>query len=117
MSTETTPVFVVERYTSERELVRLLPKLLIEPAGGVRHLMSVYLPGEETVFSVYEGCSVLDVIVANGGAGLPFERVIRAIVLTPMSRWPAGEEPCKDTDADANQLTIARPTHRGAERP
>lgn len=81
MSANAPETFVVERYTSDSELSDLLGRLLAQPAGSVRHLWSLYLPAEQTLFSVYRGGSAEDIANANAAAGLAFEQVIRAVLL------------------------------------
>jgi hypothetical protein len=85
------PTYLVERYwpgvTSE---------LLLEALGRGRRVMEemrgegtcvlsvscILLPGEEVVFSIYEGPSAAAVRRLNERAGIPVSRIVEAIVVT-----------------------------------
>jgi hypothetical protein len=52
----------------------------------VRDITSVLIPGEEVVFSVYEGPSAEAVRQLNERAGIRVSRIVEAI-------WVSGDEP------------------------
>jgi hypothetical protein len=58
----------------------------LSPAGGegtrVRDISCTLIPGEEVVFSVYEGPSAVAVCQLNERAGIPVSRIVEAIALT-----------------------------------
>jgi Nickel responsive protein SCO4226-like len=85
------PTYLVERYWPGVTIERLLEAL--ERACGVmeemsdsgthlRHINSVLLPGEEVVFSVYDGPSAAAVGELNERAGIPVSRIVDAIAMT-----------------------------------
>ncbi len=82
------PTFIVERYwpgVTKEQLTQALIRsqqviAQMNQAGvGVRHLRSALLPGEEVVFSLYEGPSAEAVREANERAGIHFDRIVEAI--------------------------------------
>ena len=85
------PTFIVERYwpgVTKEQLTQALIRsqqviAQMNQAGvGVRHLRSALLPGEEVVFSLYEGPSAESVREANDRAGIHFDRIVEAIEIT-----------------------------------
>jgi Protein of unknown function (DUF4242) len=89
------PTYLVERYwpgvTSELLLEAIdRSRAVIEQMSAegtcVRDLSSVLLPGEEVVFSVYEGPSVEAVRQLNERAGIRVSRIVDAI-------WVSAERP------------------------
>jgi hypothetical protein len=50
--------------------------------GGtpVSYLRSIFVPGDETWFLLYEAPSAADVVEAGARAGIPVERVVDAVV-------------------------------------
>lgn len=91
------PTYLVERYwpgvTSELLLEALnrgrqaMEQMRAE-GTSVRCVTSILIPGEEVVFSVYEGPSVAAVRQLNERAGIPVSRIVAAITFTgePASR-------------------------------
>lgn len=86
------PTYLVERYwpgvTSELLLEALdRDRRVIEEMRGegipVRQLSCILIPGEEVVFSVYEGPSAAAVRQLNERAGIPVSRIVEAIPLHP----------------------------------
>lgn len=51
---------------------------------SVQHVTSILLPGEEVVFSVYEGPSAAVLRQFNERAGIPASRIVEAV-------WLAGD--------------------------
>lgn len=89
MSATTSQLFLVERYAPPGEMSLLREKLKKPLRGTARHLWSVYLPVEQTVFSFYSGETAEDIGDANAAAGLAFEQVVGALFLTPVVKlWP-----------------------------
>jgi hypothetical protein len=85
------PTYLVERYwpgvTSERLLEALQRgRRVMEQMNGegtrVRDISCTLLPGEEVVFSVYEGPSMVAVRQFNERAGIPVSRIVEAIAVT-----------------------------------
>jgi hypothetical protein len=84
-------VFVVERYLPgllRSDLLRRLSRLErselqkdSEPL--VRYLGSTIVLGDEACFCEFEGPSEAAVAEANRKAGLPFDRIVRAITVKP----------------------------------
>jgi hypothetical protein len=58
---------------------RLAAEQLTREGTPVRHVRSIFLPGEETCFCLYESASVDAVEAASRRSELPFERVVEAI--------------------------------------
>ncbi len=85
------PAYLVERYwpgvTSERLLDALeRSRRVMEEMSGegthVRNVSCTFVPGEEVVFSVYEGPSTIAVRELNERAGIPVSRIVEAIAVT-----------------------------------
>jgi hypothetical protein len=82
------PTFLVERYWPgvTRELIieaiersrRVMAEMSAEGAH-VRDVSCTFIPGEEVVFSVYEGPSAAAVRRLNERAGIPVSRIVEAI--------------------------------------
>src|SRR5712691_2017341 len=83
-------VFVVERYLpglSRSDLLRGLSRLEqgIETAEReVRYLGSTIVLEDEACFCAFEGPSEAAVADANRQAGLPFDRIVPAVTVTPV---------------------------------
>jgi hypothetical protein len=84
------PTYLVERYwpgvTSERLLGALeRDRRVMEQMRGegtsVHGISCTLIPGEEVVFSVYEGPSAAAVRQLNERAGIPVSRIVEAIVV------------------------------------
>ena len=84
------PTYLVERYwpgvTSELLLEALeRSRRAMEEMGGegtrVRHISCILIPDEEVVFSVYEGPSAVVVQQVSERAGIPFSRIVTAILI------------------------------------
>jgi hypothetical protein len=85
------PTFLVERYWPgvTRELIleaiershRVMAEMSAEGAT-VRDVSCTFIPGEEVVFSVYDGPSAAAVRRLNERAGIPVSRIVDAIVVT-----------------------------------
>ena len=85
------PTYLVERYwpgvTSELLLEALnrgrqVMEQMSEGGASVRDIGCILIPGEEVVFSVYEGPSAAAVRRLNELAGIPVSRIVEAIVVT-----------------------------------
>ena len=84
-------VYVVERYLpglSRSDLLHELAKLertqeLPYEAGEVRYLGSTIVLGDEACYCRFEGPSEAAVAEANRRAGLPFDRIVPAVTVTP----------------------------------
>jgi hypothetical protein len=85
------PTYLVERYwpgvTSEQLLEALVRgRRVMEQMRGegtrVREISCTLIPGEEVVFSVYEGPSANAVRQFNERAGIPVSRIVDAITVT-----------------------------------
>jgi uncharacterized protein DUF4242 len=88
------PTYLVERYwpgvTSELLLEALNRgrRVMVQMSAegtDVRDISSILIPGEEVVFSMYEGPSAVAVRQLNERAGIPVSRIVEAIVIT--SDW------------------------------
>jgi hypothetical protein len=89
------PTYLVERYwpgvTSEL-LFQALDRarhVIVEMTSEGTHIRDVsctLIPGEEVVFSVYEGPSAAAVQELNERAAIPFSRIVDAIVY-PTAGW------------------------------
>lgn len=87
------PTYLVERYwpgvTSEllREAIgrgrRVMQQMNAERTP-VREISCTLIPGEEVVFSVYEGPSAAVVRQFNERAGIPVSRIVEAIAVTSL---------------------------------
>ena len=84
------PTYLVERYwpgvTSELLLQALIrDRRAIEQMSCegtcIRNVTCILIPGEEVVFSVYEGPSAAAVRQLNERAGIPVSRIVDAIEL------------------------------------
>ena len=85
------PTYLVERYwpgvTSELLLEalnrgrRVMQDMRVE-GTSVRDVTSILIPGEEVVFSVYEGPSAAAVRQLNERANIPVSRIVEAISVT-----------------------------------
>lgn len=82
------PTYLVERYwpgvTSELLLEALkrgrqVMKEMSVEGTRVRDISCTLIPGEEVVFSVYEGPSAAAVSQLNERAGIPVSRIVEAI--------------------------------------
>ena len=84
-------VFVVERYLPgllRSDLLRRLSRLerselQMDSEPVVRYLGSTIVLGDEACFCEFEGPSEAAVAEANRKAGLPFDRIVRAITVKP----------------------------------
>lgn len=85
-------VYVVERYLPGlvyRELLRSLQPLwqasreVQSEATLVRYLGSTIVPGDEACFCEFDGPSVASVAEVNRRAGLPFDRIVPAVIIDP----------------------------------
>jgi len=85
------PTYLVERYwpgvTSEQLLQALRrARQVMEEMGGegtqVRDISCTLIPGEEVVFSVYDGPSASAVQQLNERAEILFSRIVEALVVT-----------------------------------
>jgi hypothetical protein len=86
--------FLVECYwpgVSEEALVRTARRAreaaseLRRQGGDVNLLGSILVPADETVFCLFEGCEA-DVRAASEQAGVPFERVLESLHVSPGAR-------------------------------
>jgi hypothetical protein len=88
------PTYLVERYwpgvTSELLLEalnrarRVMGQMSAE-GTDVRDISCILIPGEEVVFSMYEGPSAAAVRQLNERADIPVSRIVKAIAMT--SDW------------------------------
>ena len=84
-------VFVVERYLpglTRSDLLHELATLersqkLRDGARVVRYLGSTIVLGDEACYCRFEGPSEAAVAEANRRAGLPFDRIVPAVTVTP----------------------------------
>jgi hypothetical protein len=85
------PTYLVERYwpgvTSELLLEalkrgRLVMEQMSDEGTPVRDISCTLIPGEEVVFSVYEGPSADAIRECNERAGIPVSRIVEAIAVT-----------------------------------
>jgi uncharacterized protein DUF4242 len=84
-------VFVVERYLpglARSDLLHELATLersqkLRDGARVVRYLGSTIVLGDEACYCRFEGPSEAAVAEANRRAGLPFDRIVPAVTVTP----------------------------------
>jgi hypothetical protein len=54
---------------------------MTDQGASVRYVGSVYVPEEECSFCCFEACDAEAVREANRRAGVPFWRVVRAVVI------------------------------------
>ena len=89
------PTYLVERYwpgvTSELLLEALnrgrqVMGQMSAEGTDVRDISCILIPGEEVVFSMYEGPSAAAVRQLNERADIPVSRIVEAIAMT--SDWP-----------------------------
>jgi hypothetical protein len=84
-------VFVVERYLpglSRSDLLQELARFertqgLRDETGAVRYLGSTIVLGDEACYCHFEGPTEAAVAEANRRAGLPFDRIVPAVTVTP----------------------------------
>lgn len=85
------PTYLVERYwpgvTSELLLEALnrdrrARERMSDEGTFIRHVTSILIPGEEVVFSVYEGRSAATVRQLNERAGIRASRIVEVILVT-----------------------------------
>jgi hypothetical protein len=85
------PTYLVERYWPGATIERLLEALergrrVMEEMRGegtpIRDISCTLLPGEEVVFSFYEGPSAAAVRQLNERVGIPVSRIVEAIAVT-----------------------------------
>ena len=85
------PTYLVERYwpgvTSERllealERGRRVMEQMSSEGTCVHRISCTFIPGEEVVFSVYEGPSAAAVRQLSERAGIPVSRIVEAIAIT-----------------------------------
>ncbi len=97
---QSTELYLVERYwpgVTEPELRAAVSKVRLavsEMAGGgvlVKHLRSTLIPGEESVFCMFEGSSADDVAQANRRAGVRFDRISPVIDVYAEGKRPSKE--------------------------
>lgn len=93
------PTYLVERYWPGVTIEQLLEALqrvcqVMEEMSGegtrLRDVSCTLIPGEEVVFSVYDGPSAIAVQQLNKRAGIPFSRIAEAIMVTRDHRTPWG---------------------------
>jgi hypothetical protein len=98
------PTYLVELYLSGTDMAafslgaeraRQAAEELSRQGPPVYHLRSIFVPGDETCFHLYEAASVERVREAAKRAGLPFERVSEAVSeargehdVSRVRRWP-----------------------------
>jgi hypothetical protein len=84
------PTYLVERYwpgvTSELliealDRSRRVMEQMAAEGTRVRDISCTLIPGEEVVFSVYEGPSAASVRQLNERAGIPVSRIVEAIAV------------------------------------
>lgn len=85
------PTYLVERYWPGVTIERLLEAIergrqVMGQASGqgtyIRDISCTLIPGEEVVFSVYEGPSAAEIRRFNERAGMPVSRIVEAIAVT-----------------------------------
>jgi uncharacterized protein DUF4242 len=85
-------VYVVERYLPglvQSEFLQSLQQLRAMNEGKgegarVRYLGSTIVPGDEACFCEFDGPSEASVAEVNRRAGLPFDRIVPAVLVGPM---------------------------------
>jgi len=84
------PTYIVERYwpgVTKEHLAQAVARsqeviaLMNQDGIPVRHLRSTLVPGDEVVFSLYEGPSAEAIREANERAQVHFDRIVEAIDL------------------------------------
>jgi hypothetical protein len=76
--------FLVERYVPSRDLASLaadVDRLAALGAAGVRHVLSIAMPADETCLMLIEAGSLAAVLDAYRRAGIEVDRVARAELL------------------------------------
>jgi superfamily I DNA and RNA helicase len=85
------PTYLVERYWPGVTIEQVLEALergrrvmeqMRDEGTNVREISCTLIPGEEVVFSVYEGPSAAVVRQLNDRAGIPVSRIVEAIAVT-----------------------------------
>ena len=85
------PTYLVERYWPGVTRHKVLEALqrgrrvieeMSDEGTRVREISCILIPGEEVVFSVYEGPSVNAVRQLNERAGIPLSRIVEAVAIT-----------------------------------
>lgn len=85
------PTYLVERYWPGATTGRLHKALeqghrvmeeMSVQGQDIRDISCTLLPSEEVVFSVYEGPTAIAVQQLNERSGIPFSRIVEAIVVT-----------------------------------
>jgi hypothetical protein len=91
------PTYLVERYWPGVTRERLLEALqrgyrVMEQMAGegtrIRGISCTLIPGEEVVFSVYDGPSAAAVRELNDRADIPVSRIVEAIAVVEDHRTP-----------------------------
>jgi hypothetical protein len=84
--------YIVERYwpgVTEERLAQAIVRskeviaLMNQEGTPIRYLRSTLVPGDEVVFSLYEGPSAEAIREANERAQIHFDRIVEAIDLEP----------------------------------
>ena len=77
------PSYLVESYAggSESSLseARERARMTAELGDGVRYLRTTFLPGDETIFHLFEAPSAAALDEAGRRAALPYERIVEAV--------------------------------------
>jgi Protein of unknown function (DUF4242) len=77
------PSYLVESYagSSESSLseARERARMTAELGDGVRYLRTTFLPGDETIFHLFEAPSAAALDEAGRRAALPYERIVEAV--------------------------------------
>ena len=91
--------FVVERYLSEAGSVEVAAAVDRDRraadamrAGGipVRHVSTIYVPSDESCFSLFDAPSADALREAQERAGIGFERIVEAVELPPQDQARTG---------------------------
>jgi hypothetical protein len=83
-------VYVVERYlpglvcTELQQSLRHLRRLAGGSGSQARYLGSTIVPEDEACFCEFDAPSVASVADLNRRAGLPFDRIVPAVIVGPM---------------------------------
>jgi len=81
-------MFIVERYlpaVRHGELAAAVDRDQRTAAGvPVRHLSTIYVPSDESCFSLFDAPSADALRQAQEHAGIGFERIVEAVQLPPM---------------------------------
>ncbi|HKD98727.1 MAG TPA: hypothetical protein VKB69_14205 [Micromonosporaceae bacterium] len=76
-------VFLVERYlpsVAATEVADAARRLAADP-GTVRHLLTLFIPGEDTGLSLVDGPDPAAVAAANARAGFAYTRIVPALLV------------------------------------